>query len=353
MVHPILIIVLYGEGVKNMKLNKKIIIPAFTLLVGTALAGSVSSTVAWYQYSTKANVAYLGTSAGTIGNLKVRIKKANQADNAGWGTFISYQDVNAYFNELSIEHKLAPITSGAMGKDQKITQFYSNPVAGNGPLEKWTVAPTTSYVQIPLQFKFVEMDGELDSSSQMVETLKEKDLYVSDLLIQEDYANEKRDMSSAIRVHFDGYLDGAEESAHRHRLASKLGGNTLTVGQLDLDGDGNPDKEYSEAEKGAMYGFGGDSSTLAAMGTPINYGEVANQTDNNQVAYSVSSIVNQKLGTTSQNEGEYLNVLVTIWVEGWQQLTNSNSQESSIWDFLPTINSKFDVGMQFEAKDIQ
>lgn len=337
-----------------MKLNKKIIIPAFTLLVGTALAGSVSSTVAWYQYSTKANVAYLGTSAGTIGNLKVRIKKANQADNAGWGTYISYQDVNTFLEGK----KLTPITTGAMGRDAAIPEhFYSNPSAGNGPLEKWNSAPTSSYVQIPLQFKFVEMDGELDSSSQMVEKLVEKDLYISDLLIQDDYANQKRDLSSAIRVHFDGYLDDAVASGHTHRLASKAGGETLTVGQLDLDGDGNPDKEYSEAEKGAMYGFGGyDSSELENMGTVINYGEVLNQTNNNQVSYSVSSIVNHKLGTTSNVEGKFLNVLVTIWLEGWQQLpiqNNTDENVSSMWDLLSTINSKFDVGMQFEAKDIQ
>ena len=74
-----------------MKLNKRIIIPAMSLLVGAALAGSVSSTIAWYQYSTRANVAYLGTSAGTSGNLKIRIRGQND-----WGTRLEIDDVNAY-----------------------------------------------------------------------------------------------------------------------------------------------------------------------------------------------------------------------------------------------------------------
>ena len=40
----------------------KIIIPAAMLAVGVALVGSISSTLAWYQYSTKAQAAFIGTS---------------------------------------------------------------------------------------------------------------------------------------------------------------------------------------------------------------------------------------------------------------------------------------------------
>ena len=44
-----------------MKTNKKnIIIPALMMAVGLGLVGSISGTVAWYQYSTRVNVAYLG-----------------------------------------------------------------------------------------------------------------------------------------------------------------------------------------------------------------------------------------------------------------------------------------------------
>ena len=329
-----------------MKLNRKIIIPAATLLVGVALAGSATSTIAWYQYSTKTNVAYLGTSAGTSGNLFVRIAKENQAADAGWGTFISYDDVN---DELGLTNKkIKPITTGAMGRDLKLPQFYSNPVAGNGPLSMWNEANSSNYVEIPLQFKFVEDDG-------TGESLIEKDLYVSDLLIQNDYSNAttKRDLSSAIRVHFDAYLDDAQEGAHLNRLASKNGGNTMTVGNLDLDGDGKLDKSYAENEREAMYGFG---ENAANKGTVIAYGSVPNQEDNNQVAYSATDIRGQKLGTTSIVEGKFLNVKVTIWIEGWQQLpiaSETDENKSSIWDLAKTVDSKFDVGMQFEAKDHQ
>lgn len=356
MVHPILIIGLYGEGVKNMKLNKKIIIPAFTLLVGTALAGSVSSTVAWYQYSTKANVAYIGTSAGTIGNLKLRIYEGGtQADNEGWKTYLSYQDVETYLQGK----KIKPITTGKMGRDEKLPQFYSNPVAGNGPLSMWNTADDTNYVQIPLQFKFVEMDGELDSSSQLVEEAQIKDLYLSDILIQNSWKNSaaKQDLSAAIRVHFDAFATGDEDvdNAHTNRLVSKNGGDTLTCGALDLDSVPGNDKTYTEAEKGAMYGFG-DESFIANAGSEIKYGVVPSvaDADNKQISYAASNVNGiGLLGSTSDVDGKYLNVKVTIWLEGWQTLPNSNNEESSMWDFLKTIDSEFNVGMQFEARDHQ
>ena len=342
-----------------MKLNRKIIIPAATLLIGFAMAGSATSTIAWYQYSTKANVAYLGTSAGTSANLLVRIKGYNNdAENGGWGSFIGYDDVDNYLATLTAK-KIKPITTGAMGTDVKLPQFYSNPIYGNGPLSLWKQADATNYVQIPLQFKFVERDGRLDNQNKEIESLVAKDLYLSDLLIQNDYSNAttaKRDLSSAIRVHFDGYLDGAQEGSHTYRLASKTGTDTMTVGNLDLNGDSNLDKSYdlTDAEEhAAMYSFG---ENYATKGTPIAYGSVPNQTDNNQKSYSASSILSQKLGTTSTEEGKFLNVLVTIWIEGWQQLpvaSDTDDEKSSMWDLVKTVDSKFDVGMQFEAKDIE
>lgn len=97
-----------------MKLNKKIIIPAFTLLVGTTLAGSVASTVAWYQYSTRTNVSYIGTSAGTIGNLQIRLQGGE------WGTRLSIKDVEDYLLAQNIGQEVEPITSGPLAKNASL-----------------------------------------------------------------------------------------------------------------------------------------------------------------------------------------------------------------------------------------
>ena len=94
-----------------MKLNKKMIIPAFALLAGASLVGSISGTIAWYQYSTRTNVSYIGTSAGSIGNLQIRLAGGD------WGTQISIQDVEDYLLAQSIGQKVEPVTPGALAKD--------------------------------------------------------------------------------------------------------------------------------------------------------------------------------------------------------------------------------------------
>ena len=99
-----------------MKLNKKIIVPALSLLAGASLIGSVSGTVAWYQYSTRANVSYIGSSAGVTGNLQVRI--ADATNEAGeWGPQIRTEDVLDYLESKGRAQKVEPVTPGALERN--------------------------------------------------------------------------------------------------------------------------------------------------------------------------------------------------------------------------------------------
>ena len=268
-----------------MKLNRKIIIPALTLLVGSALAGSVSSTIAWYQYSTRTTAAYIGTSAGTSGNLKMRIRDyAGHTDFANdWDTTnIAHGNVATY---LGNSKEIVPITTGALAKNaalptannQKV--FYANPVVGFGPIEQWNKATEDNYVFLPLELRFISKDGT------NTEDLA-KDVYLTDLLIQDDYANAKSDLSAAIRVHISAYQKGDQAHA-KNFLISKNGGNTLVVSALDLDGDGHNDKDYSNDDTGAMYDFGEHPEQ---QGTEILYG--ANGTENlNQAAFAPADLI--------------------------------------------------------------
>ena len=97
-----------------MKLNKKIIVPAFALLAGASLAGSVTGTIAWYQYSTRANVSYIGSSAGVIGNLQIRLAGGE------WGTQIRTDDVLDYLAAQNIGQRVEPVTPGNLGKDDSL-----------------------------------------------------------------------------------------------------------------------------------------------------------------------------------------------------------------------------------------
>ena len=363
-----------------MKIKKKsIIIPAFALLIGASLAGSISGTVAWYQFSTRVNAGYVGVSGGTSENLKIRLGDTN--DHGEWLTRLTYSEIASYLATSDYGSKIIPITGGALGMEDQVGDFYLNPVYGQGgAYSNWQKAGKENYVKIPLQLAYIERDG-VEENGQDAKYL-EKEVFLSDLLIQEDHKNddesEHGDLSEAIRFHVSAYQDGAQESEKVNRLISKKGGTTLVNGKLDLDGDGVLDYT-NDADK---YGFGGTATT------PVIYGE------GEQVAFSAEKearagtyydsegndfadaevfpmIVenngnsldildsskeydtgkSKAIGMTTDNDQEFLNVEITIWVEGWQTFENANNEISSIWD-ENYIGAQFDVGFEF-AVDIE
>ena len=397
----------------------KIVIPTLAICLGAALAGSISGTVAWYQYSTRASTAYLGTSAGTSGNLKLRISGTDD-----WVTNLTKENIEDYFKDENGKSKLnlAPITSGNMGasdaltkiggegEDKDLPKFYKNPIRSMSEKDAdyskgWIVADNNMYFQLPLELCYIEYDGVKDGDGENAKDEKfiDKDVYLSDLLIQQDYQNadiEKHDLSNAIRVHFSSSYEEKENEQmvdkSTNKLVSKNGGTILTSGHLDLDGDGKLDEVNVGSDAGAKYGFGGDTTsekvvygegkqTSFSSGTSVveideNHPErilpavVASEDDGvtlkeDSLTYSVTeneqtTEVSKKIGRTyaSDAQGEtqkYLEVVVTIWVEGWQGLEpvaddpNTQADESNpgtVWDATDFIGSKFDIGMQFAVQ---
>lgn len=432
-----------------MKLNKKIIVPALSLLAGASLLGSVTGTIAWYQYSTRANVSYIGTSGGTIGNLQLRIKGAS-GEAGEWGTRLSIQDVENYLIAESVGQKIEPVTPGALAKNGSLSgkDFYVNPKLGMSSYDTWLKATKANYVKIPLQLRFIGKDEQ---------DLTAEDVYLSKLLIQEDRLNdevsEHGDLSEAIRVHFSAYEEGDEAHAVNH-LVSKNGGTTQTHGRLKLGRGNDFDKAYADDDEfgfnGSTYdyvNYGGTSGeqkcysakvaqeqgyyydeeapasgwkslALASgdvapddadgedgdfyfdtveqklyqkdSGAWAEFVDVENGTEDpdldtataedyffNSASHKlflkvepheetidpalVSEVTNsleiadlsadKKIGTTivTKDPQTYLNVDVTIWVEGWQKF-NKNGLMSSIWG-SEYVGAKFDVGFQFAVQD--
>ena len=304
--------------------KKSIIIPAFTLLIGAALAGSVTGTVAWYQYSTRVNTAYVGVSTGESGNLQVKLGSGE------WSTRLTFDQIGTYLQGQSSGTQMAPITSGNMAKDGDLpAKFYRNPIPGHGPYAEWEEADATNYVAIPLKLRYVKRDNGVESDDV-------KSIYLSDLTIQKDpLANtERNDISAAVRVYI-------ECGSYKH-LISLGGGSIDTNGKLDLDADGNPDQAYNGTDK--RYGF--DGGTLA----DVTYGA------GTQEAYAVSDLLvtpndsNLNLANVSDDKiiGKTadggVDMTITIWVEGWQEL--GTGTYPSLWD-SKFIESSFDVGFEF------
>ena len=321
-------------------MKKKVIVSALALAIGAGLAGSVTSTIAWYQYSTRTTAAYVGVAGGTSGNLQLRFKEDGQADDAGWTTKILKEDMATYLAGKSRASNVVPVTSGQLlKKDIFPAKLYQNPIYGVEAQTSWKEATAANYVKIELELRYVEKQGTNENNVA-------KNIYLSDLFLEQDESDKTlhEDISSAIRFHIAAYSDPA---AKQIRLISKNGGTTLTHGYLDLNNDGQDDVKYDK--KSDKYGF------TNGEGTKISYGG----TESTQTTYSASDMVadlandvkdgDRLLGVTVASSSSFLSVDINIWVEGWAKFPAGNSGKA-IWDVEDFSNAKFDVGFEFEAE---
>ena len=251
-----------------MKLNKnKIIVSALGLVIGASLAGSVSGTIAWYQYSTRANVSFIGQASGFSGNLQMRFANNDDASNS-WRTRITWQEMKAELERTHFADKIIPMTYGQMGRDEALPQAgaYVQPKYGLKNMASWGKASNKHYAQFELQLRYNERDGVKEGEAQAEKDEKnvEKKVYLSKLVLQQDGLNEekgKSDLSSALRVHISSSykeMEGEGENAHlgdvqsKNKLISKDGGAVLTEGKLDLNNDGKDDQAYPDGDE---FGF--------------------------------------------------------------------------------------------------
>ena len=328
-----------------MKMNK-IIIPAAMLAVGVALVGSISSTLAWYQYSTKAQAAYIGTSVGQSENLEIQKKDTK------WASNLPSSEVEKLAGADVAPKNLIPVTPGITG-DGNLAKDAALPAIANFENSIETGVEgygdqrgdiTTNVVQFTLKIRYKKTDSAI--------TYQAKKLKLVDLTIMENAGSpsSKSDLYKAVRVHFS-----AGES---NRLYANNGVNTdetittATYGNLDtgnngLDAQNNPIYDKKEgyewepaSQQNVVYGISGS----------------------NQVAYNSSyeDNLDWEIGTLPANSAEGLAVKVTIWLEGWQKLLgipdgNADDRgehpESAMWDPQTYVNAKFNVGMRFQAVD--
>ena len=308
-----------------MKNSNKILVSALTFAIGAALVGSVSSTIAWYQYSTRAKVKYNGTTFGTTGNLKLRIA----GEGNRWETRLTKQAIAKYLEQEGRATSLEPITTGDMRNNGSLNDesFYRNPVQGAGPYSKWKKATKANFVTIPLQLCFAS--DETDPSAYTAEKV-----YLTTLDINKT-TQASEDISSAVRVHI---------STDKNYLISNNGGETITYGYLDLDDDGENDMDYPASDP---YG-----TSEGAHKELVTYGDVNSKQDSYKASdllvdmdpdtYKLVNPTDDKcIGSTVAGNTSYLNVTVTIWVEGWQKL-----EGKSVWK-EKFIDQMFEVGIEF------
>ena len=338
----------------------KIIIPTVAIAMGAALVGSVSSTLAWYQYSTKAQAAYIGTSVGKSENLEIKTAdKIANTDTYVWKTNLGSADVNKLvaLNDAT-DKNIIPITpafteenaDGVLAANAALPgSFVSGIETG---VEKYGgfehLAAAKNYVQFTLNIRYKKTETD---SSYVAKNLKLVDLTITD----DSGANgAKLDLYKAVRVHFAA---GTGNSASYNLFARDDDNNnaehavlvTNTFGNLDTDNDHVLDKAMvyewdDDANNNVMYGI--ENSTQSAK-------NAAYRNDNNKFSHLI--------GVLPADEEEGLAVTVTIWLEGWQKLSEipTNNVDitgtdpvSAMWKPETYNNKHFNVGMRFQAEDI-
>lgn len=339
-----------------MKVNKKnIIIPALMLSVGLGVVGSITGTVAWYQYSSRVSVALLGTSVG--GNNKSTEVKVN---NGEWKTDYKIADLATALNGNT---GLAPVTSGRMAKDGALpsivenagtenevtkTVLHKNPSYQNFKMADWKVAEAgTDYVQYTLSVRAKN----IDNSSYV-----DKDVYLSKVEIND--VTTTKDLAKAVRIH----ISNGTSHVLLAKSADTADISTDVYGYLDLNNDSaNDDAKVFEWNSGVANYYGNYTDYDNNTETPDGV-DTANE---KQTSYSIANpaIVKNpdtastateiaalhsfgKTGTTENG----LQLTVTVWLEGWQKL-GPTATASAMWNTTTYIGEQLQIGLQFAVRD--
>lgn len=301
-------------------MTRKIVVSSLALLIGASVAGSITGTVAWFQYATKAQVAYTGSTSHCTKLLRISVD-----DGATWGTDVT----SSAFESVTF----TPVTTGGQEKNAALpTNLYAQPNYRQGDYSHWYPASVTNYAQFKVLIKVDDMNYTI--------TQLENDVFLTDVTIQDATTDGAPDLSDALRVHI-------ATSDSKYFLFAKNQTSTNVGGYLDLNNDNEYDtKGYEWDTEPIIYGeenavqtsYLANDSTIIAV--EDDYGEISGGTS---------------IGKTKTSGN--LEVTVTIWLEGWALLqygaeytsTSSriNKTDTQVWDSETYTSKKFNVGLSF------
>lgn len=323
-------------------MNKKITASILAMTMGAGLLGSISGTVAWYQYSTRAQIGMLGMSIGTEKKLEVALSATQPADDSTlWKTELKTADVIAYAGR---DLNFKPITVAAgYAKDANFgtVAFKSNPIKGLIDPAKWTNAAATDYLKLKVWVRSVETNAAGNNY------FLAKELGLSDVKIASQSVTGKLDVSNAVRIAIDADSE--------HAVIAKTSASTDLYGPLALGNgvDNDTNKVYDEDPEATSpteltYGTDGAKGLTYNLSDTTDKasllcGERAATADESK--YAIVGGLN--LGATTVSQPASFNV--TIWLEGWQKLVN----DKATWKAADYSGSKFFVGFEVASGDVR
>ena len=290
--------------------NKKIIVPVIALAMGAALAGSISGSVAWYQYSTRAAAVVNGVSAGVTGDMAVSIDGGASAHKA---TSTSYQYL--------------PISADS-GTPGSLT-YRNHPVYQTATLPQLSTATgvfdgtIVYYHDFEFSFKFYESDttDAADATADQGTAIETEEVYLTHFEIEGDFA-------AAVRAEIIPY------TGSKYLASAVAAGETVdTKGALDLNKNTVDDTDLWDCTDASgteiEYANGTNSYTTAAHST-----FVTTVTD----PYNISGV---KMAKTDAGTSK---LKIRVWIEGWTEIGGK-----TVWD-TSTIGQAFNINLQFACE---
>lgn len=315
--------------------NKKLIVGALGLLAGAGLVGSLSGSVAWYQYSTRATMSYMGTSVHCTEALQISL------DGSNWVSDLTSEQIKTAAGTHT-GMKLQPVTEGlARAKNLATapdpTKFKGNPIYQYFDYANWIAADNAAYLQYNVYLRVKDINGAA------VDSFLAEDVYLADLTVAANakdatgYANAGvtgADFAKGLRFHITDGTTGNLITTHTADITTKLGG------ALDLNDDTHNDKTVGYEWETTTEGEYGDKSLEQVAGKMSDF----------DVDDSVADFVTTgktPLGqTNTKGDTDALKFTVTIWLEGWAEL---GTTPATIWDVADYIHD-FQIGMRFAVK---
>lgn len=393
-----------------MKINKaKLLVGTLAVVATAATVGSISGTVAWFQYNTRATVNYVGASAHCSENLEVRIYDADlvgdnvtsganekyypysattwASNTPSWGKWTSelkMADITSYIQTTrgawdktlttaawvdSTDSGLYPVTSQALALNAAPGDMYRNPIRGYTSKDKWGKADKTDYVELPLQFRVRDIDG-ADAGASATQAFLAKKIYLSDLVISTKSPQGKADITDAVRV---ALIGGTNSATFWHSATANA--EVDVSGNLDLldDGVAKNDQLYHSGQsderlpyefdastdiKDAIYGDANAKAYATSLAketldTP-NDVKIADDSDPYKIKgkeWFTTDEVSATATATINAKVNWTTVKVRIYLEGWQKLAVvGGSGTSAVWEDTDYVGAQFNIGMRFTAE---
>ena len=323
-----------------MKINKRIAIPLLSTVLGLAVIGGTSGAIAWYQYNTRVNASFVGSSVADSGVLQIGYKVDDETSTPiTWG-----RDV--YETRSTNNNKLIPVTFGATEPDQTLPKnaalpstAYAYPEAGYGPYEQWQTATVgKEYIQYTIYLRAQQADPTVTDPAAGGMKQVQKDVFLSEILL-EGADTAKPEVGKALRLHLD------VNNGEKRMLISADGTTVDLYGKLDLDNNGQIDKvggwDWEKSDADVIYGRNGSKQQSYSIN------EIKAVRDGDDFDFEDDTERAAKKVCTTPLTGE-TKITVTVWLEGWQKYGATGS-ESAIWDPTKTAGTNVHVGMTFDV----